>query len=201
MSTRNKSYQTFNNMFETNPDIHSYHTRTRTYFHYFWYHTGNASKGTRHAIPNVINELPPLVHGNVSTLNLEQYTDYYKSFIIDSYEDICRIHQCYICNDVKCNGIYWGKVVNLSIKSTVKWIPGYCVTISLSFINHPFFIAALSSSPCDLPPPILSEYLERDLSTTYFCINTAYACACYLTYFLVASVTTVHRNRYGSLQT
>ena len=88
----------FNNMFTTNADIHSYHTRRRNDLHYFSYNTEGASKRTRHAIPNIINELTPLVREKLSTLNLEQFTNYYKSFIIDSYEVTCRIHQCYICN-------------------------------------------------------------------------------------------------------
>ena len=96
----------FNNMFTTNADIHSYHTRRRNDLHYFSYNTEGASKRIRHAIPNIINELTPLVREKLRTLNLEQFTNYYKSFIIDSYEVTCRIHQCYICNRRKLNGIY-----------------------------------------------------------------------------------------------
>ena len=104
----------FNNMFTTNADIHTHHTRRRNDLHHFSYNTEGASKRIRHAVPNIINELTPLVREKLSTLNLEQFTNYYKSFIIDSYEVTCRIHQCYICNR-QLKGIYWGKVVNLSV--------------------------------------------------------------------------------------
>ena len=78
----------FNNMFTTNADIHSYHTRRRNDLHYISYNTEGASKRIRHAIPNIINELTHLVREKLSTLNLEQFT---KSFIIYSYEVTCRI--------------------------------------------------------------------------------------------------------------
>ena len=66
----------FNNMFTTNADIHSYHTRRRNDLHYFSYNTEGASKRIRHTIPNIINELTPLVREKLSTLNLEQFTNY-----------------------------------------------------------------------------------------------------------------------------
>ena len=72
----------FNNMFTTNADIHSY-TRKRNDLHYFSYDTEGASKRIRPAILNVINELIPFVREKLRTLNLEQFTNYYKSFIID----------------------------------------------------------------------------------------------------------------------
>ena len=133
----------FNNMFTTNADIHSYHTRRRNDLHYISYNTEGACKRIWHAIPSVINELPPLVRENLKTLNLKQFTNYYKSFDIDSYEVACHINQCYICNRRWCNGRFWGKVVNPSVKSTIKWIHGYFVKKSLSFIKHPLIIITL----------------------------------------------------------
>ena len=130
-------------------------------------------------IPNIINELTPLVREKLSTLNFKQFTNCYQSFIIASYKFTCRIHQCYICN--RRYGIYWGKVVNLSVKSTIKWAHVYFVEKKhVSFIKHPLIIITLSSLLCDLPPSTLIEWLERDFSMTYFCINNAYACECYL---------------------
>ena len=76
----------FNNMSTTNADIHTI------------YNTEAANKIIRHAIPNIINGLTSLVREKLSTLNLEQFTNCYKSFIIDSYKVTYRIHQCYICN-------------------------------------------------------------------------------------------------------
>ena len=66
------------NMFTTNADIHSYHTHRRNVLHYFSYITEGAGKRIIHAIPNTINELTPLVREKLSTLNLKQFTNYYK---------------------------------------------------------------------------------------------------------------------------
>ena len=72
-------------------------------------------------------------------------------------------------------------------------------------MKYPLYIIALSSLACDLPPFTLIEFLERDFSMTYFCINNA-PCMCMLftmsfvkvhTYYLVASLTAIHRNLYG----
>ena len=81
----------------------------------------------------------------------------------------------------KCvlNGIYWGKVVNLS----VNWLLNESIVIlwkSLSFKRYPLISIALSSLAFDLPPFTLIKCLERDFSMTYFCINNAYVSACYL---------------------
>ena len=51
--------------------IHTYHTRRRNDIHYFSYNTEGASKVIRHAIPNIINELTPLVREKLSTLTLK----------------------------------------------------------------------------------------------------------------------------------
>ena len=51
---------------------------------------------------------------------------------------------------------------------------------SLYFIKHPLIIIALSLLACDLPLSTLIQYL--DFSMTYFCLNNAYVCACYLLY-------------------
>ena len=66
----------FNNMFTTNADIDSYHTRRRNYLHYFSYDIEGASKRIWHAIPNIINQLPHLAYEKLSTLNLKQFAKY-----------------------------------------------------------------------------------------------------------------------------
>ena len=84
-------------------------------------------------------------------------------------------------NAIYVIGTNWGKVVNLTVKSTIKWIHGYFVEKNPNFfIRHPLIIITLSLLACDLPPFTLIKCLEIDFWRTFFCINNDYLRMCML---------------------
>ena len=89
----------FDNIFTRNSDIHPYGTRGRDQLHFFPYKKTGASKCLRHSIPNLINDLSPNIRCQLDTLSLEGFSSYYKSLVINSYDPLCHVPNCYICNN------------------------------------------------------------------------------------------------------
>ena len=89
----------FDNIFTRNSDIHPYGTRGRDQLHFFPYKKTGVSKCLRDSIPNLINDLTPNTRCQLDTLSLEGFSSYYKSFVINAYDPLCHVPNCYICNN------------------------------------------------------------------------------------------------------
>ena len=75
----------FNNMFTTNTDIHSCHTRRKMTFTIFHIILKALVKELDMQFPISLMNWHLVFVKKLSTLKLEKYTNYFKSFIIDSY--------------------------------------------------------------------------------------------------------------------
>ena len=89
----------FADIFTRNSDIHHYGTRNRDQLHYFPFKKTGASKCVRHSVPNLLNEIAPIVRSNLDTLSLEGFSSFYKSFVINAYDPVCHVWNCYICHN------------------------------------------------------------------------------------------------------
>ena len=88
----------FADIFTWNSDIHHYGTRNRDQLHYFPFKKTGASKCVRHSVPNSLNEIASIVRSNLDTLSLEGFSSFYKSFVINAYDPVCHVWNCYICH-------------------------------------------------------------------------------------------------------
>jgi hypothetical protein len=52
----------------------------------------------RFKIPQALNTTEPIVKNKIFTHSLPGFTNYFKTFYINKYEEICSIPNCYICN-------------------------------------------------------------------------------------------------------
>ena len=86
-------------IFTRNSGIHHYGTRNRDQLHYFPFKKTGASKCVRHSVPNLLNEIAPIVRSNLDTLCFECFSSFYKSFVINAYDPVCHVRNCYICHN------------------------------------------------------------------------------------------------------
>ena len=89
----------FADIFTRNSDIHHYGTRNRDQLHYFPFKKTGASKCVRHSVTNLLNEIAPIVRSNLDTLSLKGVSSFYKSFVINAYDPVCQVRNCYICQN------------------------------------------------------------------------------------------------------
>ena len=89
----------FADVFTRNSDIHHYGERNHDQLHYFPFKKTSASKCLRHSVPNLLNEIAPIVRSNLDTLSLEGFSSFYKSFVINAYDPVCHVRNCYICHN------------------------------------------------------------------------------------------------------
>ena len=54
----------------------------------------------RFNIPNMINNLPQNVRSKIETHSLGGFNQYMKKYLIDRYDPVCFIENCYICRNV-----------------------------------------------------------------------------------------------------
>ena len=86
-------------IFTRNNDIHHYGERNHDQLHYFPLKKTGASKCLRHSVPKLLNEIAPIVRSNLDTLSLEGFSSFYKSFVINAYDPVCHVRNCYICHN------------------------------------------------------------------------------------------------------
>ena len=88
----------FNNMFESLPqNQHSYQLRQRDN-RYPTASTIAASQSPRFVIPQIISELEEGIKSKFTTHSLQGISNYAKSINLESYDTMCSINNCYICN-------------------------------------------------------------------------------------------------------
>ena len=88
----------FNNMFEALPqNQHSYQLRQRDN-RYPTASTIAASQSPRFVIPKIISELGEGIKSKFTTHSLQGISNYAKNNILESYDTMCLINNCYICN-------------------------------------------------------------------------------------------------------
>lgn len=87
----------FKNIFARNSEVHSYNTRNKDNPHYFRFQKKGSRKRIRHSVPNLINDLPGDVKLKLESLDLKQFTTFYKLYVIDSYSYVCRLRICRTC--------------------------------------------------------------------------------------------------------
>ena len=89
----------FADIFTRNSNIHYYGTCNRDQLHYFLIKKTGASKCVRHSVPNLLNEIAPIVRSNLDTLSLEGFSSFCNSFVINPYDPVCHVQNCYICHN------------------------------------------------------------------------------------------------------
>ena len=70
------------NFFERNADIHYYNTRNRNSLHRRPYNNNTTAKSIRFHIPNLLDELPPLIIEKINTHSLHGLSQYAKKHMI-----------------------------------------------------------------------------------------------------------------------
>ena len=57
-----------------------------------------AKQSIRYNVPSLVNQLPQCIKQKYSTHSLKGFVLYVKNHIIDQYESLCLVGNCYICN-------------------------------------------------------------------------------------------------------
>ncbi len=57
-----------------------------------------ARKCTRHKVPMTINNVPAEIVNKVYTQSLQGFAGYIKIKILQLYQEMCKIADCYICS-------------------------------------------------------------------------------------------------------
>ncbi len=84
--------------FITHPNIHDHSTRNQNQLRTNKTQHEHARYCVRHQIPKVINSAPIYILTKINTHSLQGFSIYIKITIIQSYQEICTIQNCYICS-------------------------------------------------------------------------------------------------------
>ena len=89
----------FIEMFSTNTEVHTYNTRQSQSLHRPVAHTTSADKSIRHYLPKLIPLIPDQILQKVFTHSYAGFSKYAKQYMISKYDPLCRIANCYICQN------------------------------------------------------------------------------------------------------
>ena len=89
----------FKDMFRFNHELYEIGTRNRNNLHLFPTRTAGAQNVLRHAIPKLLLEYPVSIIEKVRTHSIESFISRLVQFILDRYEYVCTVADCYICNN------------------------------------------------------------------------------------------------------
>ena len=84
--------------FITNAEIHHYPTRSQHNLHLMKPNHEYARNCIRYQVPVVVNNASNEIIDKIDTHSLQVFTRYIKIKTIESYQEICTIENCYICN-------------------------------------------------------------------------------------------------------
>ena len=93
----NKLPQYFYSMISTHE--HSYSTRFRNDPLNPYTRTSSARHSVRNHLYTFLRTVPPLIINKVDTHSLSGFTNYSKNHYVNSYEEECKIVNCYICTE------------------------------------------------------------------------------------------------------
>lgn len=85
-----------------NSTIHDHETRTRNSIHMPKIKHEFAKRTIRYSIPQTVNNMPDIVMNKINTHSLKGFVNYVKHHLIENYNPLCSISNCYIC---QCNQI------------------------------------------------------------------------------------------------
>ena len=78
-------------------DIHSHDTRKATNIHTSMTIHELAKMYLKYNLPHIINDIPELVLENIVTHSLSGFANYLKMYLLQKYQNVCTIFDCYIC--------------------------------------------------------------------------------------------------------
>lgn len=84
--------------FPQNLDMHDYETRNRQQLHPDRPVHVYASKTIRYNLPYIVNNTPHDVLDKIGTHGLKGFSGYVKHYLLDSYQTVCVIPNCYVCS-------------------------------------------------------------------------------------------------------
>ena len=80
-----------------NYNIHSHDTRKATNIHTSITRHEFAKKCLKYNLPHIINDTPELVLEKIVTQSLRGFAYYLKMYLLQNYQNVCTISDCYIC--------------------------------------------------------------------------------------------------------
>ena len=81
----------------SNYNIHSHDTRKATNIHTFMTKHGFAKKCLKYNLRHIINDTPELGLEKIVTHSLRGFAYYLKMYLLQKYQNVCTISDCYIC--------------------------------------------------------------------------------------------------------
>ncbi len=84
--------------FNPNVEKHTYHTRQKHDIQQPLAKHEFAKKCIRFDLPQIINSTPNIIKEKVFTHSLQGFSWYVKRYMLQTYQDICTIENCYICS-------------------------------------------------------------------------------------------------------
>ena len=83
---------------QQNLDIHSYNTRQKHKLHTPLSKHCFAKRSLRFTLINLVNESPECIYNKFKTHILSGFSKYVKNYYINTYQELCTLPNCYICN-------------------------------------------------------------------------------------------------------
>ena len=72
-------------------------TRHKDIFYHIYHRLESTTKTLRYQLISIINHLEPIILDKVKTHSFCGISNYYKTFLISNYPQICTIPNCYVC--------------------------------------------------------------------------------------------------------
>ena len=84
--------------FKPNSSFHSYTTRYQHKLSVPGHKHSFFMKSLSYSIVSFINDLDHIVFDKIATHSLAGITTYYKNYLINRYDPVCNINDCYVCS-------------------------------------------------------------------------------------------------------
>jgi hypothetical protein len=84
--------------FHPNTEFHDYATRTRHNLHHPVSKHTFAKNCLRYQIPTIVNNSPNSILDKIHTHSIQGFSGYIKAHFLESYQEVCILMDCYICN-------------------------------------------------------------------------------------------------------
>ena len=89
----------FHGIFPRNSDIHSHSTRMNNEIRQHRNNTTHGGNTFRNFVPTIISTLNPCITDKIDTHSYNGFSRYLNKFIINLYNPVCLIENCYICEN------------------------------------------------------------------------------------------------------
>ena len=97
--THNELPQYFSDMFANERPEHSYNTRNRDSIQIAIPRRNRTKNSIRYYTPNLFNDMPPCITDKIYTHSYDGFSRYIKKYFLNLYSEVCRIANCYTCNN------------------------------------------------------------------------------------------------------